>query len=82
MGILDSILLAFVAGMAVRDLWPRWIRRAAEPKRVSTQRGAAQQAVIGRVVFIQPVLENHVVELVRARPKSWTGRSLPPGTRR
>src|SRR5436305_13423916 len=34
MSILDPILVAFIAGMAVRDLWPLWVRRAARSKRV------------------------------------------------
>src|SRR3954466_5019026 len=37
MSILDPILVAFIAGMAVRDLWPLWVRRAARSKRVGVR---------------------------------------------
>jgi len=40
MSILDPILVAFIAGMAVRDLWPLWMRRAARSKRGATVRVA------------------------------------------
>ncbi len=45
MGIFDSILLAFIAGMAVRDLWPLCIGRAAAPKRAREPRRVAGRAV-------------------------------------
>ena len=41
MSILDPILVAFIAGMAVRDLWPLWVRRAARSKRVGASRRVA-----------------------------------------
>jgi hypothetical protein len=44
MSILDPILLAFIAGMAVRDLWPLWIRRTAAPKRLRNSRRLAKPA--------------------------------------
>src|SRR5438046_10604437 len=41
MSILDPILVAFIAGMAVRDLWPLWVRRAARSKRVGASTSVA-----------------------------------------
>jgi|SRR3954462_5849917 hypothetical protein len=41
MSILDPILVAFIAGMAIRDLWPLWVRRAVRSKRVGASRRVA-----------------------------------------
>jgi len=38
MSMLDLILLAFLAGLATRDLWPLWIRRADEPKKLGERK--------------------------------------------
>jgi len=53
MSILDPILLAFIAGMAVRDLWPLWVRRTAAPKRPRNSRKPAR--AVGRRASVRRV---------------------------
>jgi hypothetical protein len=80
MSILDPILLAFLAGMAVRDLWPLWIRRTAVSKRFGASNGGARAGGRGGSIRRDDagweIVEHHVIDVVELKSGPWPGGSL------